>query len=287
MDDVTTTKGVVPDLPAELVPFASAVNPGLCHIEHVARSTIKDMSLAEHRREYDEPLIMHRVDIVLPLQELPLAGRAAALAAGIRDQEMVVGRLLVNEFPRVFQQGGGRGTWFWTFDQCSCGPSEELGGMVDALVEQGLLEVLEEPTGTVLHLQNLEVMPSLRRRGFGRRLVRQALALLSRTWHDVVVADASSVHAAWPALNGRDDYAALPTPDPGVVRALLVNSGFTRWFGRRPKGEVSYENDVTAGSEGYYLVMDEDYWVDFWEEERAGFGVAQDHEESDEEDAER
>ena len=213
------------------------IDPGELRAEHRAHSSAGNLRLSSHYEDETVPFIEHCFDAVVPGRE----GFDEDLPDDITDGT-VLGRLMVNEFP-LHMVTAARSSWFWLFDRCQRGTPELLGNMLDHLQKQETLD-LQWNSGTVLHLQLIEVDPRFQRAGIGSALVNYAIGILSRSNHDVAITAADDdTLAAFPRLISTEkpvrDAAGRKVDGrrrghlpPEQVRDFWLSLGFTEWAPR-------------------------------------------------------
>ena len=214
-----------------------AIDPSELRAVHLAKSYAMHLRLSSHYEDETVPFIEHCFDAVVSEPEY----LGADLPDDIKDGT-VLGRLMVNEFP-LHMITAARSSWFWLFDRCQRGTPEILGNMLDHLETQGTLD-LQWNSGTLLHLQLIEVDPRFQRTGIGSALVNYAVGMLSRSNHDVAitaVADdtlaafprlISTEHAVRDAAGGKVGGRRLGHLPPEQVRDFWLSLGFTEWSPR-------------------------------------------------------
>lgn len=215
-------------------------------VRHQAKSLSTSLRVSSIYEDYSVPWISHCLDVEALCLDSGICGREPDDPKHWCETEFKVARLVVNEFP-VHMIEDSRDSVASLFDACELGPTDALGLMVDNLGEAGEFN-LYNPVGAVLHLQNLEVRPDLRRQGLGSQLVRYAIALLGRAEQDLVVCELIPSTCVYPRLGAEDDD--LVWSKKSELIAFLRENGFERY-------------GVNLPVPAYYQVIDAETRMDF------------------------
>lgn len=196
-------------------------------VSHRAKGQANRFDLREVCTDYIEPIVAHCLDVTTPTDELWTFAQEVGWPAPEAEPGEPVARLLVNELP-VHMKEFATDSWFWFCDQCDSGPSGNLGGYIDGLIRDGLVDLGDSSSGSVLHLQNLEVHRDWRRHGIGSRLVKYALGLLSRSDFDLAVAELIPVRASYPPLfpDPAENFTQVEWVDDDALSRFLASLEF-------------------------------------------------------------